>query len=69
MNRALLPVAALFASACGGTLQTIERTSVDPTVVRLRTPAGDFVTREKNAEDLARLLAGEPTENRYFAGK
>jgi hypothetical protein len=35
--------------------------------VRLETPAGTFLVHPNNAEDFARLLAGEPTQQQYFS--
>lgn len=35
--------------------------------VRLETPAGTFLVHPNNAEDFARLLAGEPTRNQYLS--
>jgi hypothetical protein len=38
-----------------------------PEPVRLETPAGSFLVHPNNAEDFAKLLAGEPTDKQYFA--
>ena len=35
--------------------------------VRLETPSGAFLVHPNNAEDFARLLAGEPTQQQYFS--
>ncbi len=35
--------------------------------VRMETPAGTFLVHPNNAEDFARLLAGEPTEKQYMS--
>ncbi len=40
---------------------------VVPEPVRLETPAGSFLVHPNNAEDFAKLLAGEPTDKQYFA--
>jgi hypothetical protein len=40
---------------------------VVPEPVRLETPAGSFLVHPNNADDFAKLLAGEPTEKQYFA--
>lgn len=36
--------------------------------VRLETRAGSFLVHPNNAEDFARLLAGEPTQHQYYSG-
>jgi hypothetical protein len=38
-----------------------------PEPVRLETPAGSFLVHPNNAEDFAKMLAGEPTDKQYFA--
>jgi hypothetical protein len=35
--------------------------------VRLETPAGTFLVHPNNAEDFARLLAGQPTDKQYYS--
>ncbi|HEX8820022.1 MAG TPA: hypothetical protein VF794_08875 [Archangium sp.] len=35
--------------------------------VRLETPAGSFLVHPNNAEDFAKLLAGEPTAKQYLS--
>ncbi len=38
-------------------------------VQRLDTSAGAFLVRDSVAADFQRLLAGEPTQHRYYAGR
>lgn len=35
--------------------------------VRMETPAGTFLVHPNNAEDLGKLLAGEPTDKQYIS--
>lgn len=35
--------------------------------VRMETPAGTFLVHPNNAEDFAKLLAGEPTDKQYMS--
>ncbi|MFL5355157.1 hypothetical protein [Archangium sp.] len=35
--------------------------------VRLETPAGTFLVHPNNAEDLAKALAGQPTDKQYYS--
>lgn len=37
-------------------------------VARIETPAGTFLVRPDNKAELERLLAGEPTQQIFFAG-
>lgn len=37
-------------------------------VTRVETAAGSFLVREENREELEKLLAGEPTTRKFFAG-
>lgn len=39
-----------------------------PSPVRVETPAGTFLVSPSHAEDFSRLLAGQPTQQHYFAG-
>lgn len=50
----------------GGTVATETQEVAEP--VRLETRAGTFLVHPDNAEDFQRLLAGEPTRQRYTAG-
>ncbi|WNG55840.1 hypothetical protein F0U59_14540 [Archangium gephyra] len=38
-----------------------------PAPVRMETPAGTFLVHPNNAEDLGKLLAGEPTNKQYIS--
>ncbi|WPB74464.1 hypothetical protein KYC5002_36285 [Archangium violaceum] len=38
-----------------------------PEAVRMETPAGTFLVHPNNAEDLGKLLAGEPTDKQYIS--
>lgn len=44
-----------------------ELSEVSPPV-RVETPAGTFLVSPSHAEDFSRLLAGQPTQQHYFAG-
>ena len=77
MRRFLVPGFLLF-TACatvpahsldvgsGGTVAEEPQTLATP--VRLETRSGSFLVHPKNAEDFEKLLAGEPTRQRYTAG-
>lgn len=38
-----------------------------PEPVRMETPVGTFLVHPNNAEDFAKLLAGEPTRQQYIS--
>ncbi len=46
----------------------IKARPAEPGVQRLDTSAGAFLVRDSVAADFQRLLAGEPTQHRYYAG-
>jgi starvation-inducible outer membrane lipoprotein len=50
----------------GGTVAEEPRELAEP--VRLETRSGTFLVHPSNAADFQRLLAGEPTQQRYTAG-
>lgn len=50
----------------GGTVASGTQEVAEP--VRLETRAGTFLVRPSNAADFEKLLAGEPTQQRYTAG-
>jgi hypothetical protein len=50
----------------GGTVAAEPRELAEP--VRLETRSGTFLVHPNNAEDFQKLLAGEPTQQRYSAG-
>lgn len=49
----------------GGTVATEPHELAKP--VRLQTRSGTFLVHPNNAQDLEKLLAGEPTQQRYNA--
>lgn len=49
----------------GGPVGDVRQDAAEP--VRLETSAGTFLVHPNNAEDFAKLLAGEPTEKQYFS--
>lgn len=49
----------------GGPAGDVRRGAAEP--VRLETSAGTFLVHPNNAEDFAKLLAGEPTEKQYLS--
>lgn len=53
-------------SGSGGTVASDPHPDAEP--VRLETRAGTFLVHPNNAEDFARALAGEPTQQRYTTG-
>ncbi|WP_141592958.1 hypothetical protein [Myxococcus sp. AB056] len=77
MRRFLVPGFLLF-TACatapahrldegsGGTVGEEPQSLAAP--VRLETRSGSFLVHPNNAEDFEKLLAGEPTRQRYTAG-
>ncbi|MCP3138474.1 hypothetical protein [Pyxidicoccus xibeiensis] len=50
----------------GGTVAGGPHELAEP--VRLETRSGTFLVHPNNAQDLQKLLAGEPTQQRYSAG-
>lgn len=50
----------------GGTVAAQPHELAEP--VRLETRSGTFLVHPNNAPDFQRLLAGEPTQQRYTAG-
>jgi hypothetical protein len=50
----------------GGTVAGEPRELAEP--VRLQTRSGTFLVHPNNARDFEKLLAGEPTQQRYSAG-
>ncbi|MFP2929792.1 hypothetical protein ACLESO_32285 [Pyxidicoccus sp. 3LG] len=50
----------------GGTVAAEPHELAEP--VRLETRSGTFLVHPNNAQDFEKLLAGEPTQQRYSAG-
>ncbi|MCE9666204.1 hypothetical protein LY474_00105 [Myxococcus stipitatus] len=50
----------------GGSVALEPHPDAEP--VRLQTRVGSFLVHPNNADDFARALAGEPTEQRYTSG-
>jgi hypothetical protein len=50
----------------GGTVAARPRDMAEP--VRLETRSGTFLVHPNNADDFEKLLAGQPTRQRYSAG-
>ena len=67
-QRRLFWLCALALGSCGG----LEETAPAPEMtepVRIETTAATFLVRDTVAEDFQKLLAGEPTQNQYYAGE